>query len=178
MRTAERYFHRYEIATPESNHAMERTADRCMRRQKEKLIIKKRATRALWLLLFFVASAGLTQQPPARRPLTPAEAAALDECGRLAHRVLDAWSRYLEVTNRSTPIRGGVDVLTRTPTLELLHATHSLSDSDLALSLHYQTRLHPVPPNAPKDAPILSMRTDRGEIVVDISGNVTLQPLK
>ena len=132
--------------------------------------------RALFLLLFFVASVGLAQQAPARRPLTTAEAAALEECVALGHRVLAAWSRYSEVTNLSTPISAGVDVLTRTPTLELLHATHSLSDSDLALSSHYQTRLHPVPPNASKDAPILSMRTDRGEIVIDISGNVTLQP--
>lgn len=134
--------------------------------------------RALCFLLLFVASVGFAQQAPARRPLTTGEAGALEECVALGHRVLAAWSHYSDVTTLSTPMSAGVDVITRTPTLELLHATHSLSDSDLALSLHYLTRLHPVPPNAPKDAPILSMRTDRGEIVVDISGNVTLQPPK
>jgi hypothetical protein len=134
--------------------------------------------RALYFLLFFVASVGFAQQAPARRPLTTAEAAALEEPVALGHRVLAAWSRYSEVTYLSTPIPAGVDVLTRTPTLELLHATHSLSDSDFALSSHYRTRLHPVPPNAPKNAPVLSMHTERGEIVVEISGNITLQPPK
>jgi hypothetical protein len=132
--------------------------------------------RPLYLLLLFVASGGLAQQAPAPRPLTTAEAAALEEPVALGHRVLAAWSHYSELTYLSTPIFAGVDVLTRTPTLELLHATHSLSDSDFALSSHYRTTLHPLPANAPKDAPILSMRTDRGEIVVDISGNITLQP--
>ena len=133
--------------------------------------------RAFCLLLFFVASVGLAQQAPARRPLTTAEAAALEESVALGHRVLAAWARYLEVTNLSTPIPVGVDVLTRTPTLELLHATHSLGDSDFALSSHYQTRRLPGGPNAPQGSSASgTMRTDRGEIVVDISGNVTLQP--
>jgi hypothetical protein len=134
--------------------------------------------RALCLLLFFFPIVGLAQQAPARRPLTTAEAAALEEPVALGHRVLAAWSRHSEVTNLSTPIPVGVDVLTSTPTLELLHATPSLSDFDFALSLHCQMSLHPVPPNAPKDAPTISMRTGRGEIVIDISGNVTLQPPK
>jgi hypothetical protein len=132
--------------------------------------------RTLSLLVFFVASIGVAQRAPDRRPLTTAEAAALKEPVALGFRVLAAWSRYSEVSHLSTPISAGVDVITSTPTLELLHATHSLSDSDFTLSSHCQTKLHPVPPNAPRDAPIISMHTDRGDIVIDISGNVTLQP--
>jgi hypothetical protein len=38
--------------------------------------------------------------------------------------------------------------------------------------------LYPVPVDAPKDAPILSLHTDLGELVFDIGGNITLQPPK
>jgi hypothetical protein len=133
--------------------------------------------RTLSLAFCFAITVVLADEP-ARRPLTTDEVAALKEPLELGQRVLAAWSRYSQVASLSTPVRAGSDVITSTPTLELLHATHSLGDSDFALALHYQTRLHPVPPNPPKDASIVSMRTDRGEIVVDISGNVALQPPK
>jgi hypothetical protein len=133
--------------------------------------------RALCLIVCVVSGVAFAGQP-ARHSLTTAEAAALKESVALGHRVLSAWSHYSEVTGISTPISAGVDVISSTPTLELLHATHSLSDSDFAVSLRCQAKLYPVPVDAPKDAPILSLHTDLGELVFDIGGNITLQPPK
>jgi hypothetical protein len=133
--------------------------------------------RTLSLVFCFAVTVVLADEP-IRRPLTTDEIDALKEPLALGQRVLAAWSRYSQFASLSTPVRAGSDVISSTPTLELLHATHSLGDSDFALTLHYQTRLHPVPPNATKDASIVTMRTDRGEIFVDVSGIVTLQPPK
>jgi hypothetical protein len=134
--------------------------------------------RALSVIIVIVASFAFAEQPTTRRPLTTAEAATLKGSVDLGHRVLAAWSRYSQATYVSSPIPTGAALFTNTPTLELLHATHSLSDSDFALSLQCQIKLHPVPVGAPNDAPILCVRTDRGELVFDISGNITLQPPK
>jgi hypothetical protein len=134
--------------------------------------------RALAFIIVIVASRAFAEQPTTPRPLTTAEAATLKESVDLGHRVLAAWARYSQTTYVSSPIPTGAALFTSTPTLELLHATHSLSDSDFARSLQCHIKLHPVPVGAPKDAPILSVRADRGELVFDITGNITLQPPK
>ena len=134
--------------------------------------------RALSVIIVIIASLASAEQPATPRPLTTAEAATLKESVDLGHRVLAAWARYSQVTSVSSPLPTGAALFTSTPTLELLHATHSLSDSDFAASLQCQIKLHTVPVDAPNDAPILSVRTDRGELVFDITGNITLQPSK
>ena len=133
--------------------------------------------RVLPLIVCFVFTIAFAEQQTPR-PLTTDDTAALTESVALGQRVLAAWLRYSKAAALSTPIPAGIDAISSTPTLELLHATHSLSDSDFALSLQCQARLHPVPVNAPKDAPALSMQTARGELIFDISGNITLRPLK
>lgn len=132
---------------------------------------------AVILTVLLLTSIACAEQP-ARRPLTAPETTELEQPIALGRRILEAWSHYYEVTYHSRPVPVGVDVITNTPTLELLHAAHALSDSDFALCLRCHATLHPVPVGAAKDAPILTLRTSRGEVVFDISGNITLQPSK
>jgi hypothetical protein len=132
--------------------------------------------RTLYLILFVVAGLAFAQQPPSPRPLTTAEAAALVEPVALGHRVLAALSHYFEVKIPRGPAGTGPTLLTSMPTLELLHVAACLNDSDFALSRHYRATLHTMLPNAPATQPVLSMRTDRGELFFDIGGNRTLQP--
>ena len=131
--------------------------------------------RARYLIAIVLAGVAFAE-PPTRRPLTTAETAALEQSLALGRRVLAAWSHYSEATYPSKPIPARADVLTSMPTLELLHATHSLSDSDFALALECHAKLHPLPVNAPKEAAILTMRSVSGELIFDMSGNITLEP--
>jgi hypothetical protein len=114
------------------------------------------------------------EQPTIRHPLTAKEATALQEPAALGHRMLSALSRYSQASE-SLKVPPEFDVLTRLPTIEVLHAVGFISDSDMRLTRRYQPALLPIPPNAAPTQPLLTLETDRGELIFDTRGNVTLR---
>ena len=65
-------------------------------------------------------------------------------------------------------------LLTRTPTIHVLHAVGYLSDSDFALAQRYRATPQPVPANQGL-ATRLTMQTDRGELLFDTQGDIKLR---
>jgi hypothetical protein len=107
--------------------------------------------------------------------LTAVDAAALEEPTALGHRILAGLSHYFEFSPALMHIQGEVDLVTRTPTIEILHAYRCVSDSDFALCHRYHATLHPVPSDAPATQAVLSMQTDRGVLVFQANGEVGLE---
>ena len=130
--------------------------------------------RAAYPAFFVGVALAFADEPTTRQPLTTVDAAALEEATALGQRVLTALARYLAVS-RPPNISGGSDLLARTPTIEVLHAIGYLSDSDIALSNQYHATLYPVPPEPAATQPVLTMHTDRGELIFDAGGNVALE---
>ncbi len=130
--------------------------------------------RALSISLLLAAAALFAGEPTTRRPLTAKESAALQEPTTLGHRILNALSRYSKASE-PPKIPAGLDLLTRVPTIEVLHAGGYISDSDMPLTHRYLATLQPIPPDAPRTQPLLTMQTDRGELIFDTRGNVTLR---
>ena len=130
--------------------------------------------RAVYPAFFVVVALAFADQSTTRQPLTTADAAALEEATTLGQRVLTALARYLAVSQPPN-ISEDRDLLTRTPTIDILHAIGYLTDSDIALSNQYRATLHPVPPEPAATQPVLTMHTDRGELIFDASGNVALE---
>jgi hypothetical protein len=131
--------------------------------------------RKLPLVLLIAVTSAFGDQPSTRRPLTGKESAALEEPTALGHRMLTALARY---SKASEPVKipTEFDVMTRTPTIELLHAAGYISDSDTLLSRRYRVVLQLIPAEAPPTRPLLTMQTDSGELIFDTRGNVTLRP--
>ena len=130
--------------------------------------------RALYICLLIAVGAAFASQPITGRPLTAKEAAALREPTALGHRILTALSHYPKASEEAK-VPTGLDLLTQVPTIEVLHAGGYISDSDMSLSHHYHAALQPIPAGAPQTQPLLTMQTDRGELVFDTLGDVTLR---
>src|SRR5258708_3759808 len=122
--------------------------------------------RQLFLLLLIAVSSAFADQPAARRPLTAKESAALQEPITLGQRILAALSRYSKTSER-IKVPTEFDVMTRTPTIEVLHAAGYVGDSDMPLSHRYQVVLELIPPEAPPTQPLLTMQTGSGELIFD-----------
>jgi hypothetical protein len=130
--------------------------------------------RAVFLVLLLVSLA-FAEQPPTRRALTTADAAALEEPVSAGRRVILGLAHYLEKMPAITYGGGGPALLTSTPTVEILHAYRYVTDSDFAVCRRYRATLHTVPPNAPATQPLLTMQTPRGVLVFPLNGEVALE---
>lgn len=125
------------------------------------------------LLLIAVGSAFADQ--PITRPLTAKETVALHEPVALGGRILAALSRYSKASEQ-VKVPTEYDVLTRVPTIEVLHVGGYISDSDMPLTYRYQVVLQLIPAEAPTTQPLLTIQTDSGELIFDTRGNITLRP--
>ena len=125
------------------------------------------------LLLIAVGSAFADQ--PTTRPLTANETVALHKSVALGGRILAALSRYLKASEQ-VKVPTEYDVLTRVPTIEVLHVGDYISDSDMPLIYRYQAVFQLIPAEAPTTQPLLTMQTDSGEFIFDTLGNITLRP--
>ncbi len=130
--------------------------------------------RLVCLAVAVLASLTFADDMAPARPLTPADAAALEEPTALGRRVLAALSRYLELMPASIQFAEDNTLLTRMPTVEVLHATRCLSDADWALCRRYLATLHPLPAASVGPQPLLSMQTARGVLVFQTSGDVVI----
>ena len=129
-------------------------------------------------LLLVTAILAFADQQTTLRPLTPADAAALSEAVALGERITRTLAHYFEVTHPPMRIRGDTGLITRTPTIHVLRAVRYLSDADFQLARRYYAALHPMPSEAPATQPLLTMQTDRGVLVFQVSGEVALEPSK
>jgi hypothetical protein len=119
--------------------------------------------RAFCTVVLIAASAAVAGSQP-----------AVTEAMELGQRVLKALFEYPNPSVRMNVLRGR-DLLTALPTIEVLHAAGYISDSDMSLCHRYHVALHPIPAGASQTQPMLTMETDRGELVFDTSGNCTLR---
>jgi hypothetical protein len=135
-----------------------------------------------WLVALFISFAvALADQPS--RPLTPQETKTLERQITLARHILAALAKYSkaahEVNGESANMwsRGmnELGLLTRTPTIDVLHAAGYLNDSDNALARHYHATPQHVPGNATMAQPLLTMHSELGELVFDTRGAVTVR---
>ena len=123
----------------------------------------------------------LADQPS--RPLTPQETKTLERQITLGRRIIAALNQYSkaarEVNGESANMwsRGVTEfgLLTRTPTIDVLHAAGYLNDSDNGLARHYHATPQPVPRNATMAQPLLTMHSELGELVFDTRGAVTVR---
>ena len=127
---------------------------------------------ALLILLLIVASLALAD-PPAGYRLSPTEKAELKEPLALARRIIAARYRYSKASER-VRVPAEYDVMTRTPTIEVIHAAGYISDSDALLSYRYRVVLQLVAPGAALGQAVLTMQTNRGELMLDKLGNAAL----
>jgi hypothetical protein len=111
---------------------------------------------------------------PAARSLTSDEAKALRQPTALGERILAQVSRYRKASE-GIKIPLEFDVLTRAPTIDVLRAAGYITESDMTLAHRYQATLQPVPANARPTHPLLTMETERGELIFDTRGEITLR---
>ena len=130
--------------------------------------------RGLSVLLLIAVGLAFADQSTSR-PLTAKETAALQEPIALGGRILAALSRY-STASEQVKVPPEYDVLTRVPTIEILHAGGYISDSDMPLTHRYPLALQFIPAEAPPTQPLLTMQTDSGELIFDTRGNVSLRP--
>lgn len=134
--------------------------------------------RALCSVLFLLAGFVFAEQPAARRALTPADSAALQEPISVGRRVILGLTHFCAESPTVTYSAGGPALLTGTPTVEILYAYRYVSDSDFAVCRRYRATLHIVPTDAPASQPLLSMQTSRGILVFLLSGEAALESTK
>ena len=139
--------------------------------------------RAVCFGLLSFAAVVFGDEQTARRPVTSTEAIVLSEALALGHRIVVTLRHYVEVTHPPMTIQSGrigesTDLFTRTPPIDVLRAVRYLSESDCRLARRYHAALHPVPSDAPATQPLLTMHTDRGVLVFQVSGEVALEPTK
>ena len=130
--------------------------------------------RVLSLALLISLSVAFGSEPTTRS-LTSDEAKALRQPTAFGERILAEVSRYKKASE-GIKIPTEFDVMTRAPTIDVLHAAKYISNSDMVLAHRYQATLQPVPATASPTHPLLTMQTDRGELVFDTRGNITLRP--
>ena len=136
--------------------------------------------RLFGIVLFVSLSVAVADQPG--RPLKPDDMKALQQPVAVGRRILDALSQYslaaYEVNGESANMWSrGMDrlgLLTRTPTIDILHAAGYISDSDFALAQRYRATPQPVPVNQGL-ATRLTMQTHRGELLFDTRGDIALR---
>jgi len=139
------------------------------------------SVRWLCVALFISFAVALADQPS--RPLTRQETKTVERQITLGRRILAALAEYSkaahEVTGESASMwsRGMTELglLTRSPTIDVLHAAGYLTDSDHALARHYHAMPQHVPANATTAQPLLTMHSELGELVFDSRGAVTVR---
>jgi hypothetical protein len=137
--------------------------------------------RILPIALFVSLSIALADQPP--RPLTSQEMKVLQRQITLGRRIVTALARYSkaayelngESANMWTRGINQLGLLTRTPTIEVLHAAGYINDSDDALARRYRATPKPVPADVTMAQPLLTMQSERGELVFDTRGDIALR---
>jgi hypothetical protein len=125
-------------------------------------LILVRPMRVFCTMVLIAASAAVAGSQP-----------TVTEAMELGQRVLKALFEYPKPSLRMNVLRGR-DLLTTLPTIEVLHAGGYISDSDVSLCHRYHVALHPIPAGASQAQPMLTMETNRGELVFDTSGDCTL----
>jgi len=130
--------------------------------------------RAVSFTLLISVSVAFASEPTTRS-LTSDEAKALRQPTVLGERIL-VESVAVQEASEGIKIPTEFDVMTRAPTIDVLHAAKYISDSEIVLAHRYQATLQPVPATASPTHPLLTMQTDRGELVFDTRGNITLRP--
>jgi hypothetical protein len=136
--------------------------------------------RLLYFAVFIGFSFARADQPS--RSLATDETKSFHVQIALGQRIVAALARYSkaayeengESSNMWTRGISELGLLTRTPTIEVLHAVDYIADSDYALARQYHAASHPVPAGAPATQPLLTMQTDTGELFFDTRGLVTL----
>ena len=129
--------------------------------------------RRLSVLLVIAVSSAFADQSTTR-PLTTEQIVALQEPVALGGRLLAALSRYAKASEQ-VKVPTEFDVSTRVPTIELLHASGCISDSDVTLAYRYRAVPQLIPANSPPTQPMLTMQTDRGELIFDTRAKVALR---
>jgi hypothetical protein len=136
--------------------------------------------RLFGIALFISLSGAVADQPG--RSLRPDEMKALQQPIVVGRHILDALSQYSntareasgESANMWSRGMNQLGLLTRTPTIEVLHAAGYISDSDFTLAQRYRATPQPVPANQGL-ATRLTMQTHRGELVFDTRGDIKLR---
>jgi hypothetical protein len=126
------------------------------------------------LLLLSLAGAVFAQNQQSRA-LSTTESVALREPIAVGKRIIAALSRYPVASGSTTRATADRSLLTRTPTLDLLHASGYISDTDFAFSHSCHATLQPVPAGASADHPVLRLQTASGELIFDARGEVTIR---
>ena len=136
--------------------------------------------RVFGIALFIALTVASADQVP--RALTPYEMKALHSQIALGRNIVSALGQYsktiYELNGESGNMwnRGmtGLGLLTRTPTVQVLHAAGYITDFDLVLAERYRATPQPVP-TTQRLATCLTMQTDRGELLFDTHGNITVR---
>ena len=113
----------------------------------------------------------LSSAEPSRRALTAAETVALREPIELGDIVHHALYRYFDPPQPFLPLTG-VDVVTRCPTVDVLHVMGYITDSDMRLVEQYRVSIATVI-SKPTDS-VMTMQTKFGEISFDARGQIAL----
>ena len=136
--------------------------------------------RPLPFAVFIAFAISLADQPP--RSLTGEETRALQQQIALGRRIIVALTRYSDAIHEANAESsdmwargmGALGLVTRTPTMDVLHAARYITDSDQALAHRCHATPQPLPAGAPVTQPLLTMQCDRGELVFDTQGAVAL----
>jgi hypothetical protein len=132
------------------------------------------------IALFISLSIAVANQPG--RSLRPDEMKALQQPIAVGRHILEALSQYSnaahevngESANMWTRGMGQLGLLSRTPTIDVLHAAGYITDSDFTLAQRYRATPQPVPANQGL-ATRLTMQTHRGELLFDTRGDIKLR---
>jgi hypothetical protein len=127
--------------------------------------------RVIGITVLFCVGFIVADQPG--RSLTPEETTALRQQITVGRHLLAALSLYSRASAElNVPI--GDSLSTHAPTIEVLHAAGYISDFDFSVAQRYRAMPHPVP--ADQDvATRVTMQTDRGELIFDTRGSITLR---
>jgi hypothetical protein len=137
--------------------------------------------RLFGIALFISLSGAVADQPG--RSLRPDEMKALQQPIAVGRHILNALSQYSnaaaheangESANMWSRGMNQLGLLTRTPTIEVLHAAGYISDSDFTLAQRYRATPQPLPANQGL-ATRLTMQTHRGELLFDTRGDIALR---
>ena len=137
--------------------------------------------RLFGIALVISLSVAVADEPA--RSLRPGEMKALQQPIAVGRLILDALSQYSnaavhkvdgESANMWSRGMNQLGLLTRTPTIDVLHAAGYISDSDFALAQRYRATPQPVPANQGL-ATRLTMQTHRGELLFDTRGDIKLR---
>jgi hypothetical protein len=133
--------------------------------------------RALCVALFI--SLAVAEGGELTRSLTRQETRDLQSEITVGRRIVVALAKYSksasEMYGRTTSGLTELSLLTRTATIDVLHAAGYLSDSDTALARRYDAMPQQVSAIATSEQPLLTMHSKLGELVFDMRGTVTVR---